>query len=1318
MEISEEEENCFRLSKLFYNDIPVHLRTLFKDKWDGKHPTDKWDDKPASGALLINEINKFHQGFLKRSAYLEKKFKEGDNTKWDVTALCGAILNSDLQLSDREKNTIIQIRDIRNKHLGHVSFLNISDEDIKKLFADVEKAYKFFGWATSGLYKIRDGSLTTKEITTLRNQIDRERKEAIKNNPKNFHNLPGDIQNYVGRKEEMKNLLHTVECKEGYQVILIHGGPCYGKSAFATQFGYEMVEKGCNYVIWTDMRSIVHDSSAPNVESLAMRILGEFDIDVDDCEEKAQKYLEMKCKSIRKNNKQLLIILDNADSMLGIDENSNDTTDVYKMIKDLTSDCVKVALTSRSSRLMDVQKVQIKPFTESEGKMYLESTLAKNALMDRDDLVERLNACSHGMPLALKILVNAVNNAEDSQYLQDYLNDVENKTITTLDEEHPIMHLFEISFKYLQNEELELIKMLAVYPSAFSFNFVKILAHQFKIKDVRKLLNAIKKKGLLEVTAGTYYFHPLFLEYIKETQWSGKDEEKFHKCFIEVYITAMIDLGMKSLKKDAFSECLNEAKIEKSNFLYVMDLVKRERTSGLNVNTFNKTANEYVAMILFLNGFIYGPILIDFLKTCETLASDESKYYAYCCHYVLCKKILKNEYIQEPNEQEVLDDEGKRCCTLLLKRRQLVDEVHSKHERRTDEVISKHLERLLDEAKQLSDSNLASYFKLKFLKLFGLFYKNVKKSQESSVSYYREALDIALDVFGKHPFTFDCYVQIAKCYWRFKLFKEANECFELAKCFAESMSMQDVKQYANYLLVHGRCLIDSKVKENEQQGVALLEQSLETCDDTHSIFFASAITYLMRIDATYYNTKLLPYFYDLEDPSGNICDSLTGSIMFSKDISELLRASCFLGKVLEKNKVWSKKRFKQMKALLEWNNMIFDHPDVSDYSVKAEANKDRVIYLAEEALSNCNCPSIWASIVIVLCSNDVKYYEYVLPYFKKQEQPCKALSLLVKDKFIIEMNGAYCKIDQYDIERSSTKAVSEMQEAITHLEYISNNTDGQRRSFCMKSLYFWNKLGAETTLVVKDRQQFASKALFCIKEGAEEKSPNKIENLRKIQISMRLMLPADKMLETLIVRKVLLKMISGMKIPKNQRDNLEKDYWRLLGDSMKSTNLHVKANIIKDAFEVAGMSIQTYQRYLEVLFQLLSSAESGVFEWQYKVFINYLPKLLSFDGFDQTQLHPGVKIGRKILTHLNGKHRFHFKNERMVQFEILYIMAICTEERLDVSKRIAHAKDAISLFERVKEKDDLQEKMMTLTDFVASNIPIDLITMMINDSGA
>eukprot|EP00794_Sanderia_malayensis_P000727 gene727-6_t len=405
MEISEEEGNFVRVGKLCHNDISIHLRTFFEDKWDSKYPTNCWDNTEAGSGQTLFQMMK-NDPKVKQNCTMKSHIKAGNCNNWDITTLSCVILSAALKLnlSHYERNQIEILRNIRNTRLGHLSEMKISNDDRKIIFNDVRQVYQTLNWPESELNAIEVDPITTEDMKELRAQVDRERKEAIKDISKDFHNLPEDIGNYIGRKEEMDNLLDAVEHKEGHQVILIHGGPCYGKSAFATKFGHEMVEKGCNYVIWTDMRSIVHDSNVPNVESLAMRILDEFDIDVDDCKEKAQKYLEMKCKSIRKNNKQLLIILDNADSMLGIDENSNDTTEAYKMIKGLTSDCVKVALTSRSSRLMDVQKVQIKPFTKSEGKMYLESTLVKDALMDRDDLVERLNACSHGMPLALKIL--------------------------------------------------------------------------------------------------------------------------------------------------------------------------------------------------------------------------------------------------------------------------------------------------------------------------------------------------------------------------------------------------------------------------------------------------------------------------------------------------------------------------------------------------------------------------------------------------------------------------------------------------------------------------------------------------------------------------------------------------------------------------------------------------------------------------------------------------------------------------------------------------------------------------------------------------
>eukprot|EP00794_Sanderia_malayensis_P010748 gene10748-11899_t len=1320
MDISKEEENFFRVCKLLVNAVPVHLRTLFKDKWDGKHPINKWDDNPASGSgpLLIKEINKFNPGFLKRNAYLEKKFKqEGDSTKWDVTALCGAILNADLQLSDREKNTVIQIRDIRNKRLFHFHNNEISNNDTKKIFTDVKKAYQILHWPENELNKIKDDLLTTKAINTLQNQINFERKLAIQNNSTNFHNLPEDIQNYVGRKEEMDEVLDAVDKRNHKRVILIHGGPCYGKSAFATKFGYEMVAKGYSYVIWIDMRNIA--DNAPTADSLAVRILHEFDIDVDDCKHKAQKFLERKCKNISKNKKQLLIILDNADSLMPIAENSSNITDAYKMMKGLSSDCVKVALTSRSNRLVDVHNVQIKLLTDIESYMYIESKLKEDTLVDRDDLVERLNACSHGMPLALKILVNAVNNAENFQYLQDYLIDVKKKTINTINDRCSIMHLFEISFEYLQNEELKLIKMLAVYPSAFSYKYLKMLAHQFNIKDVRTILDAIKKKGLLEVNAIGYSFHPFLLEYIRDTKWGQSDEKKYVNCFLKVYAGALFDLGRVSLEKDQFLKCLSEFKAEKINFLYMMDLLKKEDIlSTIDHNVFKRPANEYISMMLFAMDLVYSPFIIHFLKVCKTLASDEFKYYARCCYYEVFSKIYPNEANEEPTTNGQESEADKRFCRLLLERRKLTVEVHSRESsRRENEDLLKDLERLRDEAEQLSKAEevskctLSKYLKIKIIKLLGVFYQKSKEenSQEKALSNFEEALEVSEGVFGKHLVTFDCYMQIAKCHWYYKNYEEADQRFEAVKDFAESMNILHTNRFSSYLLSHGRCLIyfglEEHCEEYVQKGVALLEQSLETCDDTHSLFFASAMNHLMRADKDYHNEKLLPYFYDLEDPSGKICHTLTSCVRFSKDIDELLKASSFLKEILDKKEKWSKDNFDQVEVMLVWNKMVMDHPDVSRNSVKAEANKDTVFNVAVNALNSRTAKTSdeWVSIVRGLCYNDVKYYEWVLPHLKKQEHPSEHLLQLVKDKFFFDINAAYGEVDEYAFETRVGKVINEMQGAIIYLQDSIESIEDRIKLFHFQYLYDLNKILAITTISEK-RSQFARDALHWINKGAGENYENNLTTLENIQSYEVPTSPDEKKKDLLKARKSLLQMMTKRMIYIHRNNELENFFLQLLTESMAFPDLNIGIQIIQHIFRNLDIAIQKYPKYLKALFQLLSSATSEMSQWHYNIFIRNLPKLLSSpDEFDQTHSHPGVEISHNVLKLLNKENRLPFRNDGIVKFEMLHILAMYTEGKIHVSDRLDDARSAISLFESLEDDSGLRGKVDELRDFVASN---------------
>ena len=90
MEIPNEEENFFRVSKLVYNEIPAQLRSFFKHKWQSKFSQD-WDDSPTSGDTLWKTLSPGTRS-KKWNDEIKNKIKEGSSHAWDCTVLFEVLL--------------------------------------------------------------------------------------------------------------------------------------------------------------------------------------------------------------------------------------------------------------------------------------------------------------------------------------------------------------------------------------------------------------------------------------------------------------------------------------------------------------------------------------------------------------------------------------------------------------------------------------------------------------------------------------------------------------------------------------------------------------------------------------------------------------------------------------------------------------------------------------------------------------------------------------------------------------------------------------------------------------------------------------------------------------------------------------------------------------------------------------------------------------------------------------------------------------------------------------------------------------------------
>ncbi len=1101
----------------------------------------------------------------------------------------------------------------------------------------------------------------------------------------------------------MEKLLNVVEEPEdSANIILIHGGPCYGKSAFATRFGYEMLNNGYNYIIWMDLREgyLVSDdiNGPPSEEKLAIRILDEFGMDCPDKAGQAKKQLKSKFRSIKENGKRVLVILDNADVLI---ENQRPETsqDAYRMIKEIASPSTKFVLTSRSSNVMDVTKVEIKNLTDEESKMYVDASLSKETLMDRDTLIQRITKYSKGMPFALKILTYEVKSADDRDYLEEYLDDVERQPLQTLDDQvHPIMRLFETSFKHLTNEELQLMKVLAVFPGSFSYKYVQKLSQHFGSKAT--IIKNIRQKGLLESYNENFHIHPLLQEFSRKFfRWNKeKKEEKdeYQAGFIKVYVESLFLLGWESLEKDHFAECLTEFRKEKNNFLYLMELLKQDWIMKKEWEIFNRESEDYIAMMLFIADLMYAHTLINFFKSCEILASKEYRYRAWSCQFELCKKLLETS-IKKNDEFDNVDLDVDDYCSILLERRQLADEVHLKRSSKEQNYLIGQLQGFVDKVKQLPNKKIASYFQHKACKLLGNIHK--KKSKKNEANYFfEEALKICNNSVGQHIHTYDCYIQLAKFHWRFNEYGKANENFDKANDLAEKIKISDSKIYSSYLLGHGRCLIDSNKPENVEKGVILLKKSLKSCDNTHSMFFCRALEYLLRVDSRH-SDKVIPYLYTLESPGFNILQLVTKC--FENDAKELAKASCFVAKVYERNPRWCPESFHQLKALLTWNQL--SKKLLGDTVAEADHDETRLADFAEKALNLCGEER--ASILKLLCQFYPRYYDLVLPELKSKEQVDDQLLTIVTDKFVFENGAPEREFDEEKVEIMTRKSIKDMREAINYVQDIYVNSPENTNRNLVQPLFIWNKLLATRTthiyLEIRERAKYAEAALIWKRHGASEMKQRELKQLEELAQDIRsVSSQREKRLQRLSARENLLRRMSKNMIKRGQRDELENRFLKLFEDS--GGFIDIRLRIIQYVLNHLKVAVEKYPQYFEKLLQVIESANEGIHEWHYKILVDHLPTLFSRSAFDGNHRHPGAEIGQKALTLLEIRKNTLFGNYKTdrLKFEIMYIMALQAEGKMDVEERKRIALSAFVLFQSRKKDERMTEKHNELRHFI------------------
>ena len=184
MELTPEEENFIKVTKMILEVIPKYLRQLFIEKWDHKYKNQKWQSGSVSGKFLIGKLPNAVKNDWRNTVYVEN-MKVGDEKNWDTTTLVFALLFSQLNLIPVRRQKVHRspplriseeidiIREVRNEFLAHFKSMKCSSTTFQDITSKIRSVARsiFDINAEIEINTIVRSQITTKMTDQLKNEL-------------------------------------------------------------------------------------------------------------------------------------------------------------------------------------------------------------------------------------------------------------------------------------------------------------------------------------------------------------------------------------------------------------------------------------------------------------------------------------------------------------------------------------------------------------------------------------------------------------------------------------------------------------------------------------------------------------------------------------------------------------------------------------------------------------------------------------------------------------------------------------------------------------------------------------------------------------------------------------------------------------------------------------------------------------------------------------------------------------------------------------------------------------------------------------------
>jgi len=217
-ELTVEEVNFVKITKIVLDVLPKYLRKCFIEHWNRKYSTNQWNSDEVSGQFLINELSASAKQYAEEVGYLEK-LATGNENKWDTTTLVYVMLFSDLELVPKcrakeerfppllisEKIDIIRYK--INTAFAQAETMVCSSYEFRNIIAELKSAAKNI--FDEGAEKEIDSIAMSQIRMQMSEATTRQLKEAIRISRK----VEKAVKEVEGRVSSLEKKVHFIEEK-------------------------------------------------------------------------------------------------------------------------------------------------------------------------------------------------------------------------------------------------------------------------------------------------------------------------------------------------------------------------------------------------------------------------------------------------------------------------------------------------------------------------------------------------------------------------------------------------------------------------------------------------------------------------------------------------------------------------------------------------------------------------------------------------------------------------------------------------------------------------------------------------------------------------------------------------------------------------------------------------------------------------------------------------------------------------------------------------------------------------------------------------